>query len=100
MCFVRRPHPSVHDALKLVITTLGFIISIVSAAHAQTESLPFLRWKYFHEQRAFPFDEIPSQALQEARTEYETKWRHLLSDAAPAIPGNTWSAIGPTQTTG
>src|ERR1044071_922754 len=99
MCFVAPGHPSAHNALTFVMATIALIVSI-SGAHAQTQSVPFLRCKYFHDQRAFPFDEIPSQALQDARTEYEMKWRHLLSDAAPAIPGNTWSAIGPTQTTG
>ena len=43
-------------------------------AHAQAPSTPYLRWKYFYDQRAYPFTTIPPGAMQSAREDYRTQW--------------------------
>jgi photosystem II stability/assembly factor-like uncharacterized protein len=55
---------------------------------------PRLRWEYFFEQRAFPFNEIPGGALQQARRQMETM-RGGFFQAPPAIQGTTWTPLGP-----
>ena len=88
--------PSARAAAQLAMTALSILV-LASQAGAQSESTPFLRWRYFYDQRAFPFEKIPRRALQEARKEYERKWPSAGPEFTVAIPGDTWLPIGPTQ---
>ncbi len=57
---------------------------------------PFRRLKYFHDQRAYPFDRIPPGAYPRAREYYDQAFgsRHLEA-APPAFTQNGWTPIGP-----
>jgi hypothetical protein len=80
------------------LALLAFLLGAVPA-HAQTPSTPFLRWKYFHDQRAYPFGTIPPGAMQRARGNYLHQWPPPPAGSVPQLPGSVWSSIDPTQVT-
>ncbi len=62
---------------------------------------PFLRWQYFYESRAYPFERIPAGALQAARRQFAARWPDVIAGAR-ATPGagavaaaTAWSPLGP-----
>ena len=68
-------------------------------AWAQDDN-PTRRWEYFYEQRAYPFDSIPTRALQRARQQAIAQWpAQPLAGAARAPAGapGVWTPIGPEQ---
>ena len=58
----------------------------------------FRRLKYFHDQRAYPFDRIPLGAYSRARQYYDQTFgpKHLGAES-PAFSQNRWTAIGPDR---
>jgi hypothetical protein len=58
----------------------------------------YQEWRYFHDQRAYPRDRIPTGAYQAARRDYERKWGYAGGESAPTINVSGWSLIGPSQT--
>ena len=61
----------------------------------ESQESPFLRWRWFHDQRAYPYTTIPPGALQQAKTYLS---QSLVSGQIP-IPEptecNRWQQIGP-----
>jgi hypothetical protein len=82
---------------RWAVVGLAILALFLSAAPAgaQFTSIPYLRWRYFHDQRAFPFQTIPPQALQTAREDYLRRWPPPPLGSAPTIPGSVWGPIGP-----
>ena len=62
---------------------------------AQTVEKPRLRWQYFHDQRAFPFDEIPPGAFQAAVREYRARWPAIVPPGVQPRTDTAWMPLGP-----
>jgi photosystem II stability/assembly factor-like uncharacterized protein len=70
---------------------------------AQVPDQPMLRWQYFYEQRAYPFNEVPSGALRRGWLQMRDRWPALLAgDATASILAATrnWLPIGPAPIAG
>lgn len=66
---------------------------------AEREGSPFDRWKFFHEQRAFPLGEIPADQMKKAQ--YRT--RQMLDQKGGAhvlAQQPAWRLVGPTSVGG
>ena len=81
-------------ALRVIVTTLALVIVPVTAVSQQENAR--LRWEYFYQQRAYPFDRIPTGALQAARAQEVARWPAQFAPRAAAFAA-TWTPIGPTQ---
>jgi photosystem II stability/assembly factor-like uncharacterized protein len=55
---------------------------------------PRLRWEFFYQKRAFPFDRIPAGAVARAQAQ-AAALRSSLRMAPPPIAGSQWTSIGP-----
>ena len=62
---------------------------------AETETVPYLRWQWFYQQRAYPYDEIPPGAMQRARGYLRRAISAGQLTGAPSVGGKVWEQIGP-----
>ncbi|MBT8397372.1 MAG: hypothetical protein HKO65_12900 [Gemmatimonadetes bacterium] len=78
---------------------ISFLFLTPTPSSSQAEEppdTPRLRWEYFYEQRAYPFNEIPRGALQRAR--FQLGVRPMgVSAAPPPIQGTSWAPLGPQR---
>jgi hypothetical protein len=89
-------------AFSIAIAIMAGLFTPALAQRQEPTDKHYKQLKYFETQRAFPLGHIPPGAFQAARQDYERKWGPRSQQAAPAIPqaapaigGNAWSAIGP-----
>ncbi len=78
---------------------LCWLLAMPLPARTQDDN-PLRRWEYFYEQRAFPFDSIPTGGLQRARRQAITQGPgQALGGAtrALALVVGAWTPIGPEQ---
>ena len=85
-----RPPPSVF-VLILASTLLG---ALQPAAAQPIPDTPRLRWEFFYQKRAYPFDRIPAGAVARARSQAAALQSNLFL-APPPIAGSQWTSIGP-----
>lgn len=64
------------------------------AAQAPVPDTPQLRWEFFYQKRAYPFDRIPADAVARAQAQAMARRSNLLL-APPPITGSAWTSIGP-----
>ena len=59
------------------------------------EEDPYLRWRWFYAQRAYPNGEIPPGAMHRARMYLEKALFTRMLQSAPPVAGERWEQIGP-----
>jgi hypothetical protein len=74
---------------------------VVSRLQSLPQTLPLQRYRYFYEQRAFPFGQIPPGAYQAALADHEQKFGPIRQQQPagappPMFPENQWQSVGPT----
>ena len=81
---------------RVAAVALAFGCALAAQASAQEEedNQARLRWEWFYQQRAFPFQRVPGGALERARTQMSFM-RSLQSSVPPMIAGSRWQPIGP-----
>jgi len=77
-------------ALALAGTALGTALP----AQERIADTPRLRWEFFYQKRAYPFDRIPAGAVARAQAQAVAQ-RSSLRLAPPPIAGSQWTSIGP-----
>ncbi|MCI0437157.1 MAG: hypothetical protein L0271_26505 [Gemmatimonadetes bacterium] len=87
---------------------LAVALALPGPAAARAQDVPpdnpYLRWLYFNEIRAWPFDRVPPGALQAARRQMAQRWPDIISAARAnranvATAAAVWSPIGPAPIT-
>src|SRR5271169_5561 len=76
------------------------LITLLRSLPPEAQSLPLRRFRYFYEQRAFPNQQIPPGAMQQAIREHEQQFGPLRQQpqlSPPPFSQNLWTSIGPTQ---
>ena len=77
--------------------TPGLVTQLNSLPPA-LDSLPLQRFRYFYDQRAFPYDQIPAGAYQQAIAQHEAQFGPLRTQTAPLIFNQSlWTLIGPSH---
>src|SRR5262249_48218436 len=77
-------------------------LSRIQSLPPTQQSLPLRRYQYFYQQRAYPEQQIPSGAYQQARRQHEQQFGPIRQSPAPgAAPPpfnqNQWTPIGPSH---
>src|SRR5262249_44723556 len=77
-------------------------LSRIQSLPPTQQSLPLRRYQYFYQQRAYPEQQIPSGAYQQARRQHEQHFGPIRQPPAPgAAPPpfnqNQWTPIGPSH---
>src|SRR2546430_17666175 len=81
---------------RTVAAALLLLLCLPAIAGAQTRPGPLLRWLYFYEPRAYPYDTIPPRALQKDLEQYQQRFPPSSAPAgAPAPPDKDWTPLGP-----
>jgi photosystem II stability/assembly factor-like uncharacterized protein len=73
---------------------VGAVLGAPLAAQERIPDNPRLRWEFFYQKRAFPFDRIPADAVARAQAQ-AAALRSSLRMAPPPISGSQWTSIGP-----
>ncbi|MBI4409928.1 MAG: Ig-like domain-containing protein [Gemmatimonadetes bacterium] len=83
------------------LTAAPLLLLVLTHAAAAQQPVPGgkprLRWQYFHEQRAFPFEKIPPGALGRAREQLRARWPGPAPGAGGAAQAQqaAWTPLGP-----
>lgn len=86
---------SVSRTAAVAAAALAAATFAIAPLGAQQVEKPRLRWEYFHDQRAFPFDEIPTGAFRAAVREYRARWPAMLLPLAQQQADTAWTPLGP-----
>src|SRR5262249_20220918 len=78
------------------------ILSRIQSLPPTQQSLPLRRYQYFYQQRAYPEQQIPSGAYQQARRQHEQQFGPIRQSPAPGpapppFNQNQWTPIGPSH---
>jgi photosystem II stability/assembly factor-like uncharacterized protein len=85
-------------APRFAFVLLAALLSFPAVLGAQAPDQPLLRWQFFYEMRAFPFQQVPAGAMQRAYRQMTARWPAIIArDAAASADAATsvWSPIGP-----
>ena len=92
--------PAVRTAM--VRAAIASVLLLPAGAGAQDvpPDNPYLRWHYFNEIRAYPFERIPPGALQAAWRQYAQRWPDVIAAARTtradaSFAALAWSPLGP-----
>lgn len=86
---------SVRRRTVAIAAALAAAVSASTPLGAQRIENARLRWYYFHDQRAFPFGEIPAGAFQAAVREYRTRWPVIRPAGLDPRSDTAWVPLGP-----
>src|SRR5690606_39487939 len=89
------PVGSVSRSTVAVAAALVAAVLAFTPLSAQRVENARLRWYYFHDQRAFPFNEIPAGAFQAAVREYRARWPAIVPPLAQPRADTAWMPLGP-----
>lgn len=98
--YLRRPFQC---ARRIGAILLAATVFRPGGAAAQVPDQPLLRWQYFYEQRAYPFNAVPSGALRRGFLQMRSRWPALLARDATAdaiAATRAWAPIGPAPIAG
>jgi photosystem II stability/assembly factor-like uncharacterized protein len=90
-------HPRRIPACLAVAFAAALLASFHATGWAQEREAgdsPRLRWEFFYQKRAFPFDRIPAGALARAQLQ-AAALRSRFPAAPPPISGTQWQSVGP-----
>jgi hypothetical protein len=76
------------------VALAGALVGAPLAAQEPIPDNPRLRWEFFYQKRAYPFDRIPAGAVARAQAQ-AAALRSSLRMAPPPIAGSQWTSIGP-----
>jgi len=95
-------------AIAALLATTASAIAASAAAQEpdretgeHEEDSPLLRWRYFHDPRAFPGTTIPAGALERARNQMRDRWPGLFTRrngnvaADFTLSASSWTQLGP-----
>lgn len=86
---------SIRSSRIAVAAALAAAVFASSPLGAQRIENARLRWYYFRDQRAFPFEEIPPGAFQAAVREYRARWPTIVPPGVQPRADTAWMPLGP-----
>src|SRR5713101_1680331 len=91
-CAVRLP--LIMPALAILAMAPSFL---AAQRRPETEN-PLERLNYFYRQRAYPFEQIPPNALQRARASYQARWPAAVLSQKLQVTSSAagWASLGPS----